>query len=49
MKADGIFDFIEKKDLTSLEIFFNHRENKFFLRGMKEWDDDIEFSKVKFH
>jgi hypothetical protein len=32
MKADGIFDFIEKKDLTSLEILFNHRENRFFLR-----------------
>ena len=45
MKADGIFDFIEEKDLTSLEIFFNHRENRFFLRGMKEWDDDLEFSK----
>ncbi len=45
MKADGIFDFIEKKDLTSLEIFFSHRENRFFLRGMKEWDDDLEFSK----
>jgi len=44
MKADGIFDFIEKKDLTSLEIFFSHRENRFFLRGMKEWDDDLEFS-----
>jgi len=45
MKADGIFDFIEKKDLTSLEVLFKHRENRFFLRGMKEWDDDLEFSK----
>ena len=45
MKADGIFDFMKKKDLTSLEIFFNHRENMFFMRGMKEWDDDLEFSK----
>jgi len=45
MKTDSIFDFMEEKDLTSLEIFFNHRENRFFLRGMKEWGDDLEFSK----
>ena len=45
MKTNGIFDFMEHKDLTSLEIFFNHRENRFFMRGVKEWDDDLEFSK----
>ncbi|MBW1848164.1 MAG: Glu/Leu/Phe/Val dehydrogenase family protein, partial [Deltaproteobacteria bacterium] len=44
MKTDSIFDFMEQKHLTSLEIFFNHREDRFFLRGMKEWDDDLEFS-----
>jgi len=44
MKAQGIFDFMEQKDLTSLEIFYSHRLGKFLMRGMKEWDDGLDFS-----
>jgi glutamate dehydrogenase/leucine dehydrogenase len=44
MKAKGIFDFMGEKDLTSLEIFYSQRLDEFLMRGMKEWDDDLNFS-----
>jgi len=39
--SDGVFELMEKEDLTTLEIFYNQRENKFLMRGMKEWDDNV--------
>ena len=39
--SDGVFELLEKEDLTTLEIFYNQRENKFLMRGMKEWDDNV--------
>ena len=44
MKAKGIFDFMGKKGLTSLEILYSRRLDEFLMRGMKEWDDDLDFS-----
>jgi len=44
MKAQGIFDFMGEKDLTSLEIVYRRRLDGFLMRGMKEWDDDLDFS-----
>jgi len=44
MKAEGIFDFMGKKDLTSLEILYSRRLDTFLMRGMREWDDDFDFS-----
>ena len=41
MAQNGIFGLMEKEDLTTLEIFYNKKEDKFLLKGMKEWDDDI--------
>jgi len=37
--GDSVFDLMEKDDLTTLEIFYNQKEDKFLMRGMKEWDD----------
>lgn len=39
--SDGVFELMEREDLTTLEIFYNQRENKFLMRGMKEWDDNV--------
>jgi len=44
MKAKGIFDFMGQKDLTSLEILYSQRLDEFLMRGMKEWDGDLDFS-----
>lgn len=41
MAQNGIFGLMEKEDLTTLEIFYNKKEDKFLLKGMREWDDDI--------
>ena len=43
--SDGVFELMEKEDLTTLEIFYNQRQNKFLMRGMKEWDDDIPWDR----
>ena len=43
--SDGVFALMEKEDLTTLEIFHNRKEDKFILRGMKEWDDSISWDK----
>jgi leucine dehydrogenase len=44
MKAKGIFDFMGEKGLTSLEIFYSRRLDEFLMRGMKEWDENLDFS-----
>ncbi|MBA7571004.1 hypothetical protein ES708_12760 [subsurface metagenome] len=43
-KPLGIFTVMEKKGLTTLEIFQDRKEGKFLLRGAKEWDDGLQFS-----
>jgi len=43
--GDSVFDLMEKEDLTTLEIFYNHKEDKFLMRGMKEWDDDVRWDR----
>jgi len=44
MSSEGIFSFMKTKDLTTLEIFFSRREDKFLMKGLKEWDNDLQFS-----
>jgi len=39
--SEGVFDLMEKEDLTTLEIFHHQGENKFLMRGMKEWDNNV--------
>ena len=43
--SGSVFTVLEKRGLTTLEIFQNRREDRFLLRGAKEWDDDLEFSR----
>jgi len=43
MKGEGIFSVMDKLDLTTAEIFQSRREKRFLLKGMREWDDDLEF------
>ncbi len=45
MNSAGVFTVMEKKGLTTLEIFQDRKEGKFLLRGAKEWDDDLQFSR----
>jgi len=44
-KPVGVFTVMEKRGLTTLEIFHNRKEGKFLLKGAKEWDDDLHFSR----
>ena len=43
--SGSVFTVLEKRGLTTLEIFHNRKEDKFFLKGAKEWDEDLEFSR----
>lgn len=46
MKAsDSVFSVLEKEGLTTLEIFYNGREDKFRLRAMKEWDESTKWDR----
>jgi hypothetical protein len=45
MKDKGIFSVMDAMDLTTLEIFQSRMEHKFLMRVMKEWDDDLKFSR----
>ena len=42
-KVNSIFDFMEKNRLTTLQIYHDRNGDKFLLRGMREWDDDLPF------
>jgi leucine dehydrogenase len=44
MKApESAFPVMEKEDLTTVEIFYDQKDNTFLMRGMKEWNDDINW------
>jgi len=45
MANNGIFSLMEKEDLTTLEIFYNRNEDKFLMRGLKEWENDRRWDK----
>lgn len=44
MNNEGVFSVMDHLDLTTLEISHDETENRFWMRGMKEWDDGLEFS-----
>jgi glutamate dehydrogenase/leucine dehydrogenase len=44
-ESDSLFDFMGSKDLTTLEIFYNQKQDRFLLRGMREWDDNVRFDR----
>jgi glutamate dehydrogenase/leucine dehydrogenase len=42
---DSVFNVLAKEGLTTLEVFYNRREDKFLLRGMKEWEEGVKWDK----
>jgi len=42
---DSVFNVLAEERLTTLEVFYNRREDKFTLRGMKEWEEDVKWDK----
>ena len=42
---DSVFTVLAEEGLTTLEVFYNRRENKFVLRGMKEWEESVKWDK----
>lgn len=42
---DSVFNVLIEEGLTTLEVFYNRREDKFMLRGMKEWEEGVKWDK----
>ena len=42
---DSIFNVLAEEGLTTLEIFYNRQQDKFTLRGMKEWEESVKWNK----
>ncbi|HEY4711386.1 MAG TPA: hypothetical protein VIH69_01700, partial [Dehalococcoidia bacterium] len=42
---DSVFTVLAEEGLTTMEVFYNRRENKFVLRGMKEWEESVKWDK----
>jgi len=42
---DSVFNVLAEKGLTTLEVFYNRQEDKFLLRGMKEWEESVKWDK----
>jgi len=44
-ESGSLFDFMGSKGLTTLEISYNQKQDRFLLRGMREWDDNVRFER----
>jgi len=42
---DSVFNVLAEQGLTTLEVFCNRQEDKFILRGMKEWEESVKWDK----
>jgi leucine dehydrogenase len=42
---DSVFNVLAEEGLTTLEVFYNRREDKFKLRGMQEWEESVKWDK----
>ncbi|GAF92820.1 unnamed protein product, partial [marine sediment metagenome] len=42
---DSVFNVLAEEGLTTLEVFYNRQEDKFILRGMKEWEESVKWDK----
>ncbi len=42
---DSVFIVLAEEGLTTLEVFYNRQEDKFILRGMKEWEESVKWDK----
>ncbi len=43
--SDSVFSVLAEEALTTLEVFYNKQENKFTLRGVKEWEEGIKWDR----
>ena len=43
--SDSVFSVLTEERLTTLEIFYNRREDKLTLRGVKEWEENIKWDR----
>jgi len=41
---NSVFNVLLKEGLTTLEFLYNRHEDKFTLRGMKEWEETVEWA-----
>jgi glutamate dehydrogenase/leucine dehydrogenase len=42
---DSVFTVLAGEGLTTMEVFYNRQEDKFVLRGMKEWEESLKWDK----
>ena len=42
---DSVFNVLAEEGLTTLEVFYKRQEDKFLLRGMKEWEESVKWDK----
>ena len=42
---DSVFNALAKEELTTLEVFYSRQEDRFILRGMKEWEETTKWDK----
>jgi len=42
---DSVFNVLAEQGLTTMEVSYNRREDKFTLRGMKEWEEGVKWEK----
>lgn len=43
--SDSVFSVLAKEGLTTLEILRNRQEDRFILRGVKEWEEGIKWDR----
>jgi len=43
--SDSVFSVLTEEGLTTLEVFYNTKEDKFTLRGMKEWEEGVKWER----
>jgi len=43
--SDSVFGVLAEEGLTTLEIFYNRGEDKFTLKGAKEWEESIKWDR----
>ena len=43
--SDSVFNVLAEEGLTTLEVFYNREEDKFTLRGAKEWEESIKWDR----
>ncbi|MBN1277858.1 MAG: Glu/Leu/Phe/Val dehydrogenase family protein, partial [Deltaproteobacteria bacterium] len=43
--SKGVFSVMKDRALTTMEMFFSRKHNSLLMRGMKEWDNDLQFSR----